>query len=161
MSVFRDVDKGARKLVTELRALETDHVRVGIQGKEASAEHVGGGGSMVAIATYQEFGTATIPERSFIRATVDENAEEIGRLQKRLVELIAKGKITRPKALELLGQKIVALVQKRIRDRIPPPLTPETVQRKGSSVPLIDKGQLVQSITFRVVPASADKGGGT
>ncbi|OCA57864.1 hypothetical protein AA93_07090 [Xylella fastidiosa subsp. pauca 11399] len=36
------------------------------------------------------------------------------------------------------------------------PLTPQTIQRKGSSAPLIDTGQMLQSITYEVRDAPDD-----
>ena len=41
-------------------------------------------------------------------------------------------------------------VKKYIVDGIPPPNSPETVARKGSSTPLIDKGSMLNSITYEV-----------
>lgn len=152
MVKISDKDNGAKALARNLKALSGSHVRVGIQGKEASAQHAGSPSSVAAIATYQEFGTSTIPERSFIRATVDEKHAEIQLLIKRLAKLVAEGKLTEDDALKLLGQKVQADIINRIRDNIPPPLKEETIQRKGSSVALIDTGQMVQAITYRVVP---------
>jgi hypothetical protein len=41
-------------------------------------------------------------------------------------------------------------MRRRVRKRIPPPLKPETIKRKKSSVPLVDTGQLVAAIMAKV-----------
>lgn len=91
-----------------------------------------------------------IPERSFLRGTVDEKATEIKRMAKRLAGAVVDGKYTVPKALETLGLYIQGLIRSRMSAGIPPPLKAATIRRKGSSKPLIDKGQLRASIDFQV-----------
>ena len=59
--------------------------------------------------------------------------------------------MTLPRALGLLGARMSADMKMTIKNRIPPPLQPETIRRKGSDVPLIDTGQLINSITWAVL----------
>jgi hypothetical protein len=123
---------------------------VGVQGSEASRPHAKAELTVGQIATIHEFGTATIPQRSFIRAAIDEYQ---GAIQKRAT-LIGTGimllKFTIDQGLGLLGEYSVGIMKQRIADRIPPPLRPRTIARKGSSVPLIDSGQLRGSITHKI-----------
>ena len=53
-------------------------------------------------------------------------------------------------ALNLVGEGIKGQLQQSIRDTNLPPLKPATIRRKGFSKPLIDKGQMINSATFRV-----------
>lgn len=110
------------------------------------------GMTVLEVATIHEFGTSTIPERSFIRAYFDENQTRIRKMMTALMGSVIEGKRTKEQVLEILGQKLVGEIQARIAARIPPPLAPETVRRKGSDVPLIDTGQLRSSITYKVDP---------
>ena len=64
------------------------------------------------------------------------------------------------RALGILGAKAQADIQARIRAGIAPPLAASTLRRKlaltrkgakGEPKPLIDTGQLVASITYRVI----------
>jgi hypothetical protein len=98
------------------------------------------------VATFHEFGTRTIPQRSFIRGWFDESVEKNRALILSQLKLVAAGKLGLEQALERVALKCEADVKRRIRNRIPPPLAPATVQRKGSSVPLIDTGQLRASV---------------
>lgn len=143
--------------VKKLGKLRDYKLTVGIQGPEAEAIHADSDVRTVDVATFHEFGTSRVPERSFIRATVDEKEDEIRKLQKRVANGVKQGKLTEEKALELLGLKVQGDMVARVRANIPPPLKPQTIKRKGSSVALIDSGQLVQAITFKVSKAGLKK----
>lgn len=154
----KDVDKGYQKLVSRvfnaaLARFGTLPLRVGI------FEDIGAKGyadneavTTLMVAQWQEFGTldGRVPERSFIRAYVDENESRIREMQRRMLESVISGKRTEAAALELLGLKLVGEIQARISAGIAPPNAEATVKRKGSATPLIDTGQLRGSITHRV-----------
>lgn len=146
MSGVKDTDKGYRKLVETVFKMGAPSVSVGIFDT-ATGDN---GESIVDIASWQEFGTVDIPERSFLRAWFDAN-EQLAR--DRLANLLGKvleGKLTKQQALQLFGLWVQGEIQKMISNGIEPALDPETVKRKGSSVPLINTGQLRTSITFKV-----------
>lgn len=147
-------DQGADELLHRARKGGTQIVRVGILADQPKKDRDGGVGklSLVEVAALHEFGApgANIPQRSFIRATVDAHKADIEALQTKLAARVVAGKIDEKTALELLGAKVVALVQNTINAGIAPPLKPETINRKGSSKPLIDVGQLKSSVTSEV-----------
>jgi hypothetical protein len=144
----RDVDKGYAALVKRVYGLATPTIEVGILDSEGSAAH--GATSVLEVAIWNEFGTAGIPERSFIRAWFDENSERLHEAVRRMLEAAVAGKYAKDQALELLAQRFVAEIQKRMARGIPPPNAPSTVARKGSSTPLIDTEQLRSSISYRI-----------
>lgn len=126
---------------------------VGVQGSQAAANYQGPGTkklTIAEIATIHEFGTARIPERSFIRATIDQHRRAIQKRATLLGTGVLTLKFTARAALELLGMYAVGLIQQRIANRIAPPNRPSTIARKGSSVPLIHRGQLRGSITYTI-----------
>ena len=104
------------------------------------------------VASIHEFGApdAGIPERSFVRAYVDENRAQIEAWQYALGLRALSGEITAKQALNQLGALIAGGMQDRIARGIAPPNTVETIMRKGSGKPLIDTGQLRSSITWKV-----------
>ena len=63
---------------------------------------------------------------------------------------VIKRELTPEQLADLLGQKYVGQIQARISAGIPPPLAESTIARKGSSVPLIDTGQLRSAVTYEV-----------
>lgn len=135
-------------------------VKVGVQGAQGAANHQDGRLTVAQIAQVHEFGkvihhpklgrTTVIPERSFLRATIDQYAAALARRNVLLVQGYMLGKFELHSALELLGQYVVGLIKQRIALGIPPPNRPSTIARKGSSKPLIDTGQLRNSITHKV-----------
>ena len=146
----KDRDRGLKKLQRNLKNTGKHFVKVGIFGDSASAAHAGTQKSNVEIAGFQEFGTSRIPARSFIRATVDAEQNNIKKLQVKLGRNIIKLRTTEPQGLGLIGVFLQGAMQKRIQGGISPALSPKTIQRKGSSKALIDTGQLVQSIAWSV-----------
>jgi hypothetical protein len=140
-------------------------VLVGVQGEEASAVHRGNQPqTMAEIANEHEFGLG-VPERSWLRAWVDENQPMIQNDLRRAAMRILEGRLTIQQAADLLGTKYVASIQMRIANGIAPANAPATIERKGSSTPLIDTGQFRSSITYIMEQlltgqASARIGGG-
>ena len=138
-----DVDLGLRDIIRELEREEPPHVDVGVLAKE--------GGELVIIAAANEFGTKTIPSRSFIRSTIDDKQEQIMDFAESQARRIADGQITKKDALEAIGELIKSLIQLRIIELREPPNAPSTIRQKGSSNPLIGKtGRLNQSIAWRL-----------
>lgn len=145
----KDVDKGYRKLVDEVFRFENPRLMVGILGANGGKEYENGA-SVLDVATWNEFGTEQIPSRSFIRAWYDANLPEIRKKLKGLLIAVVKRKIDKDQALEQLGQWCVGSMQARIAQGIPPPNAQSTIDKKGSSTPLIDHGILRSSISYKV-----------
>lgn len=154
-----DADRGWRARRAALEAAERDvqawEVVVGVLANaKGTAEHADSDFTVLDVATVHEFGApaAGIPQRSFVRAWVDQNRDTIRGWQRALFQQIVAGKLGVRQALELLGAKVAGAIQAFIATSIPPPNAPETVDRKGSSTTLIDSGQLRASITWQIRP---------
>ena len=106
--------------------------------------------TLLEVAVINEFGGGNVPQRSFIRATVDENLDRIQALQATLAKRIILAEITAEQAMQQLGAFVKGLIQSRIARGIEPPNAPSTIAAKGSSKPLVDTGQLRSSIDFVV-----------
>ena len=97
-----------------------------------------------------EFGLGQ-EERSFVRAWFDATKGENLALAQMILRRILAGRITLEQGLEQLGLKLAGGIQQFIADnRVVPGDSEETKERKGSSVTLIDRGQLRQSLTYQV-----------
>lgn len=161
-----DNDRGASKMLASMRALGKARVRVGVlaDAPKKTGTRTGKRGrqiqqaaTLAEVAAAHEFGTATIPQRSFIRATVDLKAGEIAAEQEKLAAQVVDSKITPEVAMERLGAAVQGMVQTRIAEEgIGPALAPATVARKGSDKQLVDTGQLRSSVTYQVL-----QGGGS
>lgn len=143
-----DKDKGYKKLLAKVMGPKPS-VKVGIFGAKGSEQHEGSALSVLEIATFHEFGLG-VPERSFLRAWCDENGPAAEAFLAKQCEKALAGELTWEQVLERLGLYCVAGIQTKISNNIPPPLADETIKRKGSSVALIDTGQLRSSITYEV-----------
>lgn len=145
MSV-KDVDKGVKALLARL-ADANGSITVGVH---ADSGNEPGGSSTVDVASYQEFGTDTIPARSFLRAWFDGNGPKIRDTLRRAGNAVVAGRLTPKQALGQAGDIFVGEIQKRIVGGIAPDLKDNTIRRKGSNTPLVDTGHLKSSITRKV-----------
>lgn len=141
---------GLQRRVDAARKRGGYHVKVGLP--VGSAPYTDGT-SVIMVGTVHEFGEPDlgIPERSFLRAAMADNADYILSLARDLAQAVTSGKRSPTFALETLGTEAAALVQDTIRELQDPPLKAATARRKGSTNPLIDSGHLIQSITHEVV----------
>ena len=148
----RVVDRGASRVVRELGARTNSGVEVGVLGDKGGAAHRGSedGITVAEIAEIHEFGLG-VPERSWLRAWIDSNKLKIEERIRIETRAIVTKQRTRAQAIKRLGVWIQGELQQNIADGVPPPNAQSTIDRKGSSKPLIDTGQLRQSITHRVV----------
>lgn len=143
--------KGAGLKALEARIRELGKKKV-VVGVPAATNGIRDDGlSNATIAAAHEFGVpGHIPERSFLRTTVGENKDKItGLLVRELKADISQGNFS-GRAFAIVGEKLSGEVKRRIQSGINPELDPKTVARKGSSKPLIDTGNLLQSITYEV-----------
>ena len=123
-------------------------VRVGVM------DGVGEGTSELAeIATIHEWGAprANIPQRSFVGATAHERHAELAAVMARVVRALIARKLDERRGLEIVGAWTANAIKARIVSGPFVPLKPRTIARKGSDKPLIDTGQLKNSVSFIVV----------
>lgn len=125
-------------------------LRIGLVGPGASALEDGSGLTLAELGLLHEFGTKDIPERSWLRGTLAARRSDIAQLKVRVFRRILAGQVGARAGLEEIGLQIVAWIKAGIVAGIAPALATETILRKGSTKPLIDHGQLINSITFLV-----------
>lgn len=89
-----------------------------------------------------------IPERSFLRTGHDENIDRIIKQTERALGQVIAGNMSIDDMLDLYGQQMATAIKTYIRDLKKPPNHPYTVEQKGSSNPLVDTGQLIESIMW-------------
>lgn len=145
---------GGDRLGTKLRQIrerlqKNSGVLVGLPAGTGSYED---GAPIAVIAAVQEFGSADgrIPERSFLRVPLRQNAETFQAIWRAQVPKVVDGDMTMHQVMSQLGARAVAVSQEAISEGIAPENAESTKKRKGSSKPLIDTGALRQSITFIV-----------
>ena len=152
-------DNGARALVQRLgdqryvgRKGVGIAVDVGVIGeKAAEPEHDGEGGLTVAqVAEWIELGIGQ-PMRSWLRGWIEENQTEIDERIRIESRKVLTGAQPLDVGLARIGVWMVAGIQARIARGIEPANAQSTIDKKGSSKPVIDTGQVRQSMSSRVV----------
>jgi len=153
-----DKDKGWNKLMSQFLSktqaatvdtgilVETDGPKMNLKGEATNS-------SLMEVAIANEFGTSTIPSRSFIREPFD-RTEGYVKLRKSLWKRVINGEIDLSQALHILGSATVKSFQKTIKNVILPLNADSTIRAKqessAQSIPLIATGQLLNSISYRV-----------
>ena len=152
-------DSEFRALIKRMKDLGTRAVKVGVLKAEGAELHRDEDGSpsgitVAEIAVIHEYGApkARIPERSFIRRTFRRRWFDLRKLTAKLAKGIAIKRFSVDTALDMLGVWGSNAIKATIKtgDHIPPPLAKITRQRKKSSRPLIDTGQLANSMTHEI-----------
>jgi hypothetical protein len=160
----RIVDHGYAAILTELKKADNLYVKVGfpLEGNPGypskhaigplTKEEASTMNKITIIASTHEFGSEkrNIPERSFIRSTFDAEYENLQAFKEREYLRILQGKQTANTAIGRVGEWLTNKTKAFIRNRIPPPLKKATIKRKGSSVPLIDTAQMINSIQWSI-----------
>lgn len=151
-SSVRDVDRGYKKLGRTLSSMARKPrvVRIGVQGAENNEPRDVFGTSNIELALVHEFGSrdGRVPQRSFIRSTVDRERQMFERLLQRAARMLAEG-TDEYVALGQVGEVVKSEMVRTIDETIGlKPLAQVTIDRKGSTVPLDDTGQMKNSISW-------------
>lgn len=144
------IDRGAAALYKRIdEASKAKGFTVGLHEEDGGASK-GDGLTLVEVAEIHEFGLGNAPARSFVGAFADEIEDQAAADLRKLATAVVEGKVAAARGMDQLAARYGGLCQARISAGIPPELAEVTVQRKGSSVPLIDTGQLRASIRGQV-----------
>jgi len=143
-----DKDLGYDKWMAQMKAIDKKpFTKIGILGDGEKGED---GATVLEYASHNEFGTKDIPERSFIRSTIDERKRRIFGKAFQLQADIFTGRISMDKALGIMGLLIKGNIIQKIVNLRSPKNEDSTIRAKGSSNPLIDSGRMRQSIDYEV-----------
>jgi hypothetical protein len=150
------------ELVQRLEDARNTSVRVGVLASKGGSEPHSEGSpiTMIEIAAIHEFGSpaANIPERSFIRLTLEAMNDELQEILRKVAKGVVLGKFDVETALNIVGSWATTQIRNAIAGSgayIPlwEELKPATIERKGSDRPLIDTGRLMQAIQWEIVRA--------
>lgn len=146
----KETDYGFKGIIKELRKLEKKpYVKIGYPEKKSSTNADKEGNEFVTVldvALWHEFGTVNMPERSFVRASFDQNQKKYEELNRKLLIKIYSGNMTVEKALDILGLTIENDIKTFIKSGEVSPESFRAINEGG--VTLIDTAQLLNSITY-------------
>nr|WP_314098046.1 hypothetical protein [uncultured Lachnoanaerobaculum sp.] len=138
------ITSDGRRFQRMLRELAEKQVRVGFQQGSATEED---GTDMCDIAMWNEFGTEHAPSRPFLRMSVDENEGKIKDFLKSKKADLIRG-ASAEQVLKEIGIFQKDLIQEKITNGSFVPNAQATIDKKGSSKPLIDTGRMRQSVNY-------------
>lgn len=143
-SKVTDTDKGYKRMIEALDLAKNLEVTIGVHEEEGAGDE-GNGRTVAEVAEANEFGMG-VPARPAITGWADENRDSFVTRMREESEAALRARVSPAQRLDALAQVGAGEVQARIAGGIPPENARSTVLKKGSSVPLIDKGQFRSSI---------------
>ena len=93
----------------------------------------------------------TIPERSYVRSTAIDKLKDIQKNSKKYLNQIITTNMKVETFGKLLGNVLADIMKEQMKELKNPKLHPFTIEQKGSDDPLIDTGELLNAITYKVV----------
>lgn len=148
-SSIQDIDKGMNALADWFtRNAKGGHIDIGYFTPEVAL-----------YAGANEFGTATIPSRPFMRETFDEQTPHLQRMIDTAALRAQKANIDLPDALIPAANHLRNSIITKIQSGMAPGNAPSTVARKGYDAPLTHTGQLQRALSWRT--SNGKMGGGT
>lgn len=143
-----DRDRGWNGQIRRLLGLGNLGVSVGVHDDAGESED---GVPVAEYAAINEYGSddGHVPERSFLRSTLDEQEGKYARELEKAVDRTLDG-VPLKAALLPLAQMARADVQHKIESHVPPANAPSTVKRKGHGDTLEETGLLHDSISAKV-----------
>ena len=150
-AVVTRTDAGAlARIVENVRSMGLNKLEVGLP---SGGRHSGTELSMHELGMVHEYGSPTrgIPARPFIQPSIKDNTDKYKQLMRQQATKLIFRQTSLNNALSLVGEVAKADIQKYMLSASFTPLSAATIERKGSSKPLIDTGQMRNAITYEVV----------
>lgn len=142
---WSDLTPEGKRYFEELEKLANLEVQVGFQEGETNDE----GTSLAEIAAYNELGSSSSPARPFMKQSFENHEKELQQACEQVNKTLSEGGTT-DAALSELGVFAKGLIQEEIVNGGFAPNAPSTIAAKGSATPLIDTGQMRQSVNYVV-----------
>lgn len=152
-----DRDLGRKKILRDLDRVDNAHADIGLfedapprDDSELTQAQIGAVHEFGAQVRHGET-TTVIPERSWLRSNHDKNVAKYNRQLDEQYSKVLAGRANVISALTAFAEKVASDVRRNITELRSPPNAPSTVERKGSSNPLIDTGSMRNAVSGRVI----------
>ena len=150
----RVIDSGSARLTglrAAVRSLDGTRIKAGIFGPKGEATYPESGLTVAEVAQINEFGTADIPARPFLRSSFDEKSGEWTKMLGVAIGRVLDGKASIDGAFGLLRAKIVGDIQTKIVRGPWVPNAASTIARKGSANPLRDTDTMLRAVSAEIL----------
>jgi hypothetical protein len=128
-------------------------VKVGFpEGTEAVTVSYTNGTRVVDVAVGNEYGTDNVPARPFIALSSGDITNQCAPILEQSAAALNNNNTQQyDQLLDAAGSVAAGIVKQQITDLRSPPNAQSTIERKGSSNPLIDTGLMRQTVTYKIV----------
>ena len=128
-------------------------VKVGYpEGTEAATLSYDDGTRVVDVAVANEFGTDNTPARPFMRLSFSDIKNQCTPIfNQSVIALNNNNTHEYDQSLDATGSVAAGIIKQTITDLRSPPNSQFTIDKKGSSNPLIDTGLMRQTATYKIV----------
>ena len=107
------------------------------------------GQNVASVTFWNEYGTARIPPRPFMRTTIAQNRENWVEMVRKLVPVHGADL-----SLLKLGEEMKGKLVFSILNWVEPPNAPYTIKKKGFDKPLVETAQMSRSISYELTSDS-------
>lgn len=135
------------KLKKEFMSLDNIKIQVGWFNTNYSSEN--DNLPHACVASLQEEGSEKIPPRPFMRVGLKQEVKSDPKVFDAIIQAVTSGR-SALSAAKTSSPALVAMLQKVMNEWSSPPNAPRTVAEKGFNNPLIDTGELRDSIQVKV-----------
>ena len=152
MSKVIDKDLGYERILQTL--LDSNQsIDVGLFADDARKTHSRSKNTYAEIVVVNEYGSGAIPERSFMRSTIDKNVIRYSRMVRKAIKRTTgrHSRIPLERLFEVIGMRIRDDIRHTIRTQNDPINAEGTANRKGFNDPLVETGTLQKLIKSRVL----------
>lgn len=157
----RGTDRAKRSIAAYMKRLSGHRqVLVGVQKGAGDYED---GTPIAVIASANQFGATLpngveIPARPFLDVAINKNRKKYARTMAEMLPKVLDGEPSVEEILDTIGLQAVGDVQEYMVELHDPPNSPVTIAKKGSNNPLIDTGNLRQSIRHEIAKEPVEEG---
>jgi hypothetical protein len=146
------IDKGWKNIEKSVKKMDDSFVTIGVH---KGVHPYPSGVAVPLVAHWHEYGTQKIPERSFLRSTINQKQTPIWTLIGKQKDMIFKNHISVHKGLTVIGFVVMEMIKGTIKrggvgTYAFEKLAASTLKNKVTTKPLIDSGRLHRSINFEV-----------
>lgn len=144
------LDLGKRKIIKNAQELARKRVSVGVFKDSEGYDTPEGFVSGADVAMFNEFGTDTIPERSFIRQPLRAKRRKLSNTIVSVIKKLNRRTISVDKARKEVAKVYVDVIKDAILKKAIPPNAPLTIKLKGRDDPLVDTYKLYNNIKYKI-----------
>lgn len=145
----------SEQYLSALQEARRTQVKVGLPAEKVGNKIYGDGISVITVGAWHEYGFGNNPVRSFLRAPFAQKQNELYEFINKQFRLVLEGRKDVPAALNFVGIFATDISKEAFSTSAGgtwPANTAYTINKKGSSKPLIDTGTLRNSLTWSVAP---------